>query len=553
MDMKRILLMISLCVVMSTSCSKFLEEAPGDLVIPENIEDLAALFFKTAYPGGMCDDSYLEFMTDDMMVHDVSQQASFNGKPLSYYNDEATHLNNIRYPFSWSDDMEVGLSRVGKGEVNSWRTYYGRINGCNILLDMTDKVLGSKRDKDYQIAQALTLRGYYYLMLVNIYGNVYNHPKYLPTESLGVPLILSMATSDVLPVRNTVQEVYDQIEKDLLKAESLFEEGEYTFFQPHTINLNATRAILSRVYLYMENHDKAIEYATKIISDKRYDLFNISRMSAYGDWDKYSVSVYNIVISNELIWNYGNVANGDKNIFQVNGFNMGYYYSSTISDDLISTYDIRVENIVGTSGSGYPSAAKVPGVNFGDLRPIFYFDNAARTFVDAEKRVKTRPWYANKTRSVVADKQFGGCGMRLSEIYLNRAEAYLKKYIATGDVSFREKGLADLNELRRNRFDRRFEYVPIEVQKPELLVSNDELMKEYWAERRRELVGENNHRWFDLRRSGMPRIVHQFYGPTGVREEFILEQGANGYTVRVPQSAIDLNKNLEQNPGEGSK
>lgn len=550
--MKKIIFIFTLCVVMSTSCSKFLEEAPGDLIIPETIEDLSALFFKTGYPGNYGDDSYLEYMTDDMMVHDVIEQTQYSGKDLSVYSVETAHLNHIRYPFSWSDDMEQGLMKAGKKEINSWAIYYNRINGCNILLDMCDKVKGKQRDKNYQIAQALTLRGYYYFMLVNIYGNAYNHPKHTPKESLGVPLILSMSASDVLPVRNTVQEVYDQILEDLLEAERIFEEGNYSFFQPHTINLNATKAILSRVYLYMENHDKAIEYATKIISDGRYVLLDLTRIGTGGDWDKQNICPYNISVSHEVIWNYS-IKTAEKNMFQLNGLYAESYYSSTISDDLIKSYDIRVQRPIEKSSYDYPSPAKLPGVNFGDLRPIFYFDNGAKCYADREKRVIGRAWYADKMKSGSPDRQFGGSGTRLSEIYLNRAEAYFKKFIATGDASLRAKGLADLNELRRNRFDGRFDYVNIEVEKPELLTDNDNLMKEYWAERRRELVGENNHRWFDLRRSGMPRIVHQFFGATGVKEEFVLEQGANGYTVRIPQSAIDLNKNLKQNPGEGSK
>lgn len=38
-------------------------------------------------------------------------------------------------------------------------------------------------------------------------------------------------------------------------------------------------------------------------------------------------------------------------------------------------------------------------------------------------------------------------------MYLNRAEGYIRKYMAGGDASCCQKALNDLNELRRHRFN----------------------------------------------------------------------------------------------------
>ena len=83
----------------------------------------------------------------------------------------------------------------------------------NTIIDYMDKVSGEEKTKNNLMGQALVLRAYYYLLLVNYYGLPYNYGD--PTQNLGVPLKLEMAVSDGFMERNTVSEVYEQIVKDL--------------------------------------------------------------------------------------------------------------------------------------------------------------------------------------------------------------------------------------------------------------------------------------------------------------------------------------------------
>lgn len=82
--------------------------------------------------------------------------------------------------------------------------------------------------------------------------------------------------------------------------------------------------------------------------------------------------------------------------------------------------------------------------------------------------------------------------MRISEAYLNRAEAYAQM---NGNET---KAIADLNTLRRYRIT---DYQDI--------TNVADLLQEIRQERRRELCFDE-HRWFDLRRYGMPSITHQY-------------------------------------------
>jgi hypothetical protein len=134
-----------------------------------------------------------------------------------------------------------------------------------------------------------------------------------------------------------------------------------------------------------------------------------------------------------------------------------------------------------------------------------------------------------------------GKNFRVAEIYLNRAEAYIQLYRETGNTEYAGLALNDLNTLRKSRFSPVY-YRDLELQSPDLLLTTCR------TERRRELFGED-HRWFDLRRYGMPRIGHRLYTrSTSSGYIYFLQDKDLQYVWAIPESAIRLNPLLEQNP-----
>ena len=133
-------------------------------------------------------------------------------------------------------------------------------------------------------------------------------------------------------------------------------------------------------------------------------------------------------------------------------------------------------------------------------------------------------------------------GMRVAELYLNRAEANIRRYLRDGDESLRKSALNDLNTLRSHRYDTRNEsYDDVDY-------SGEALLTFYQEERRRELAFED-HRWFDLRRYGMPEIRHEYQASeTDVPVTYVLPRGGDRYVLPIPRSALDKNFNLEVNP-----
>jgi hypothetical protein len=132
--------------------------------------------------------------------------------------------------------------------------------------------------------------------------------------------------------------------------------------------------------------------------------------------------------------------------------------------------------------------------------------------------------------------------MRVAELYLNRAESVIQQYLKNGDGSLRQAALADLNYLRSFRYDtRNVPYVPVDY-------SGQALLDFCRDERRRELSFED-HRWFDLRRYGMPEIRHTFQMSAGQAPvQYVLAKGSNRYVLPIAKSVLAKNPALVPNP-----
>ena len=159
-----------------------------------------------------------------------------------------------------------------------WSYGYKTIISVNGTLERIQE--GESVEKDYLMGENLYLRAYHYFLLVNAFGQPYVNN---PTQNLGVPIKLTTSMED-FPARHTVAEVYDQIIKDLEKAVQLMTIQTGSVMQPKDnayASKEVAEALLSRVYLYMENWEKAEEYATKVINSGRYQLLTGNAYTTY--------------------------------------------------------------------------------------------------------------------------------------------------------------------------------------------------------------------------------------------------------------------------------
>ncbi len=115
--------------------------------------------------------------------------------------------------------------------------------------------------------QALTARALMYFDLVRLYGKVYDQDK----NAYGVPLVLNKLSTDAQPLRSTVDQNYVQIIKDLNDAAPLLPKTKVNGY----INYYANKAILAKVYLYMQSYGNALTAAEEVINaTSLYSLYS---------------------------------------------------------------------------------------------------------------------------------------------------------------------------------------------------------------------------------------------------------------------------------------
>lgn len=435
------------------ACSGFLKEQSQDEVIVQTVTDYSQFLLGSAYGMGYYDLLYL--LDDDV---ELEEKQYYAGR------DNLNAINYYGY-FTWQPDMWERWTLVTDPYIN----IYSQLKGVNATLDGIDEATGSDVERDYVKAEAYGLRGFYYYLLVNLYGEPYNYNR----QALGVPLKLTAGLVENGMERNTVEEVYEQIVNDLKASAELFElhpkRGKHFRF-----NLTSSYIMLSRVYLYMEQWEDAVKAANRAIETAE-GLTDYTTMTAL------TIATYK---HSEVEWRYGR----------------------------------------GQLKSGYsPSKSFLNLYDNNDCRKKFWFVIGGYSGTTVPKK---NPDYSEGASGPTNT-------LRISEAYLNRAEAYAQMGKA-------DKALSDLNTLRRYR-----------IVGYEDITDTSNLLNEIRTERRLELCFDE-HRWFDLRRYGMPTITHAYKA----RQEdswltFTLKEKDPLYTIPLSTIVMNNNNSLKQNASAG--
>jgi hypothetical protein len=152
-----------------------------------------------------------------------------------------------------------------------WQFTYQTIVNINSIIGVVAE--GESAEKDQLLGENYFLRGFLYFHLCNIFGRPYTQD---PTTNLGIPLKLT-AKIDDFPERATVAKVYEQVVSDMEKGAQLMQSEKLNIYASKEV----AQAFLSRVYLYMENWEKAIEYADLVIASERYKLLEGAAYESY--------------------------------------------------------------------------------------------------------------------------------------------------------------------------------------------------------------------------------------------------------------------------------
>ncbi len=177
-------------------------------------------------------------------------------------------------------DYDYGRSITSSTTEYTWELGYRVIGNCNKIIEMGDE-LGADLTDDQRVivGENYYLRALSYFLLVNEFAQPYSNN---PTTNPGLPLKLTSDTDDLPESRSTVAEVYDQVVADLLNAiDYMTLSSSQTAKNCCYATKEAAQALLSRVYLYMENWQGAYEMADAVISSGRFTLLEGDDYSTY--------------------------------------------------------------------------------------------------------------------------------------------------------------------------------------------------------------------------------------------------------------------------------
>lgn len=406
-----------------------------------------------------------------------------------------------------------------------WSFSYRAVVGCNKVIEAATE--GQSETMDQLIGENYYIRALIYFQMANIYGRPYTQGR----DNLAVPLKLSTDIEEK-PDRNTVGEVYDQVVEDLMKAEGLMNQAKSASYATK----EAAQALLSRVYLYMGENQKAIEYADKVINSGRYSLLGTEDFKQYNVFtpENNAETIFAIKFTKESDYGHGWYTIGSL-YANIKGTGWGEMYASKSYLDLLheNANDAREafidpQYLTDDNGDEIPNVMWVDANYKYQTRPTYeeagklYFDNAegVKTEVLSENMEgETAFYFVGSQGKVYVEKSFemakrngypkyyilkasmqegepqlwSPTVSRLAEMYLNKAEAYAK----LGDT---QQALDNVNIIRERAGISMYNGLSD-------LKEGQNVLEAVLQERRLELAFEG-HRKFDVFRNNMTMDRH---------------------------------------------
>lgn len=384
--------------------------------------------------------------------------------------------------------------------LTQWQGFYQGIYRANLAIENIPNIEMDEQLKARLVGENKFLRAYFYFSLVRWFGDI--------------PLITTPLNPDEYKQsRAPLTEVYAQIERDLLDAiEVLPFRSAYASADIGRATKGAAQGMLAKVYLTLQDFNKAEQYALEVINSGQYSLYldYAGLFMAAGENSEESIfEVQTVALE---------TGGGGSQYNEVQGVrgtpNLGWGFNRP-SDDLVAAYepgDPRRDATILYVGEVLPDGSDIVQDNPNILN----------------ERYNQKAWVPDHP---------GGNGNGPGNIRILRyADVLLMAAEALNENSKTQQALTYLNMVRTRARGRR-----TNVLKDITITEQAQLRQIIWRERRSELAMEQ-HRWFDLARQGRLASVMQALGKNFVAGKHEL--------FPIPQSEIDLSGGtLVQNPG----
>ena len=472
-------ILIGLAVLSMTACKGFLEKAP---VLSQSTEltlssydglnkAIAGAYYYLGSAGWYGGERVLE-----------SEMRSGNGIKHADHTSNR-YMTNMNW--NYTADATSGM----------WAYGYYTVSFCNNVIDN----LEGKESADVSVqdlnnlkAEALFLRALSHFDMVTLYAQPYTYVKanqatLNESQKLGIPYVFH-TDPEGRPARNTVLETYGYIVQDLLDAETAIDPSYVragVADKKAAVTLEAIQALLSRVYLYMGEWQKSADYATKVIDSKKFTLYTV---------DNYNKVWNGTTGGSEVIFeNYIDLTNYSNEDCSYMTYPDGAYGDCIASPELMALYEE------------------------GDVRAKVYRQDKAET---------AGLWWTLKYegKGLSTPDANNTVILRLSEMYLNRAEAQVNGATVAGTSA-----LADLTAITSKRGASAYTAAGAQAVR---------------TERRKELAWEG-HYFFDLARWGQSVTRSACYGLTPANQNIPFP--SYRWALPIPKRELEVNENLVQN------
>lgn len=351
--MKKIKITLLLVILISlSSCEDFLSEKPDnrtEINTPAKISEVLV----NAYP--------------QMSYFDIAETMSDN----VFDSGMAETLIKNKQNYNWEIQTETNNIDT---QAYYWDACYTAIAHANTALQAIEK-LGSPSSLNPQKGEALLARAYSHYMLVTLWSQRYNPAK--ASTDLGIPYVTKPET-ELAPKysRNTVQEVFDYIQKDIEMGLPLvtsdYDEPRFHF------NKNAAKAFASRFYTIKADWNRVIELSNDLgntPTGKIRDFSSYKLLSANDQRVAYASSAAQtnllIVSANSIILRsayqsryylsgarYSEILGSGTSLFNKTWLYNFYSYNSSVTVFMPKFYEyFKYTNV--TAGIGDPYVAEV--------------------------------------------------------------------------------------------------------------------------------------------------------------------------------------------------
>lgn len=401
--------------------------------------------------------------------------------------------------FEYEDD--IYLPTANSSELTQLeRSLYTYNKVINEVMESKD---GSDSQKKSLRAEALASRAWVHFTLVNYYGKPYNATT--SATDLGVPLVTVNDVTQTVFSRATVQETYDLIIEDLTTA---IPDLPVQIVSRNRMSRAAGEALLGKVYVYMQQFDRALPLLSSSISHLSNATIPVG------------------------LYDFNTVFVPDGAFFPINPFTGPNRFNMDVDQEVL--YRKTFLNLYSYILSGTPINPQTAALyQTEDLR-LNFFTNQPFPPTGLSYPLGMKRCYG----------KYNNMGINIPDIYLLKAECESR----VGSLNVAVNDAVTFRKMRMKT------ETPNAADIPSNIASDRELLTKFILEERIREFATTGERWWDMRRLSVDNtykstvnMVHHVYDQAGnIVQSFPLKE--ERLTFRFPQYIKAANPEMEQNP-----